>query len=457
MGFRSFLSLVTLGLVACSSPATPAASAPARAVASADSSATIDPPLPSASSNPPAPVVDVCPVLDVPLPSLIEVGADPQVPAIEASADAMATLYEKLAKLARGKRDDHVRIAMYGDSNLTSDHVSGELRRALQAQWGDGGHGFHALARPWPGYVHHDIRAGSDGWKGFNCTTDQLVDRMYGFGCIASQSQHGNARTWIESAPDDAPVGRSFSRFEVAYLTKPKAHGFDVLVDGAAKGGVDTHGDRAEVGFHKVELSEGSHRVEIVSRSMDVRLLGGVIERKSPGVVVDGLGIGGADTEHILRTDERVADATLRWRKYDLVILFTGAIEPDSAAHAAALEKFIDRHRASLPDTPILITGPVDMAQGTEEKPTANPRIDHVLAEKRRVANEKKAAYWDFRTAMGGPLSIVKFAGKKMAWTDFIHLTDKGGTYMGRRLAYALVMGLRGYLKEHPKAGCSSQ
>ena len=53
---------------------------------------------------------------------------------------------------------------MYGDSNLTADYLTGRLRRQLQARFGDGGHGYVALSRPWEWYSHNDVHHDGD-WK----------------------------------------------------------------------------------------------------------------------------------------------------------------------------------------------------------------------------------------------------------------------------------------------------
>ena len=59
----------------------------------------------------------------------------------------LAHFYERIAELARGTANDHVRIGMYGDSNMTMDYLSGEIRRVFQKRFGDGGHGFVTAAK----------------------------------------------------------------------------------------------------------------------------------------------------------------------------------------------------------------------------------------------------------------------------------------------------------------------
>ena len=68
------------------------------------------------------------------------------VPAIEdPDGRNMNALYAKLARLLRHAATDHVRIGMYGDSNMTRDYITGEMRRTFQLRQGDGGHGFVSL------------------------------------------------------------------------------------------------------------------------------------------------------------------------------------------------------------------------------------------------------------------------------------------------------------------------
>jgi hypothetical protein len=85
------------------------------------------------------------------------------------------------------------------------------------------------------------------------------------------------------------------------------------------------------------------------------------------------------------------------------------------------------------------------------------PRVREVSEQNRKVAADNQCAFWDFRGAMGGEASMVRFILSDMGVADGIHLTQKGATYMGRRIAYALWRDLNRYLAEHPQAGCARQ
>ncbi|MCC6668502.1 MAG: hypothetical protein IT375_32460 [Polyangiaceae bacterium] len=405
--------------------------------------------------------VTPCPALTVNLPVLITSDIDVAVPELvdHSGHEQMAAFHEKLARLVRGNAKDHVRILMYGDSNLTRDDISGELRRTLQQQWGDGGHGYIGVGKPWNWYIHNDVQHGAaaNAWKVYSMSTDQVADHLYGFGGLAAQNIVERARAWVATAEANAPVGRSASRVGVMYLERPGHGAFHVAIDGKEAARIDSHGDRVHAAFRRFDLPDGAHRIELTSEADIVRLLGVVLERDKPGVVVDSVGIGGVNAELLARGDRALTLETLRMRKHDLVLLLTGATEPDSPGHVAAEKELVARHKQALPDAPFVMLSPPDLAGGTVQNPMPSARIEQIEKQKRLAAAESKSMFWDFRGAMGGRLSIVRFAERKMAWNDFIHLTGTGGRYMGRRLAYALMRDFAAYLQRHPRAGCGAE
>src|SRR5262249_27239268 len=152
--------VVALAALGCAgaAPEPPAASprSPGRA---ARGPVAVEPrPTGATRSADPWPTPIACEPLAVPP---LDAGKDPVgvplPPIVDATGLVMGPFYERLARLARGRADDHVRIAVYGDSNLTMDWITGRMRRQLQARYGDAGHGFIALGRPWSHYKHMDV------------------------------------------------------------------------------------------------------------------------------------------------------------------------------------------------------------------------------------------------------------------------------------------------------------
>ncbi len=362
--------------------------------------------------------------------------------------------YARLATLARGRASDHVRIAVFGDSNLTMDLTSGRLRRALQLRFGDGGHGFVALAKPWSHYRHMDVRHDVlEGWRAYAITTSPTGDGLYGIGGIAVENQWQGARTYVETAEAGAPVGTSAERFFVYSLGRPRGGLFDVRVDGAVAARVDTRAAKPGLLETEVESAPGAHRLEIVSASPHVvRVFGAALETRAAGIVVDSFGVGALNTKTMAKPNPELYRAMLQARRYDLLVHMTGANDVFTMdAVPEALAKIVATQREALPEASILLVTPADRGLRESFRPTLR-----VVEQRRALAAEAGLALWDQFEAMGGEGSMARFVAEGMAFGDAVHFNERGGTFVGDRLADALLAGFADYLAAHPDAGCCS-
>jgi hypothetical protein len=380
------------------------------------------------------------------------------VPPIEAFSDgAMSHVYGRLAELVRGRARDHVRIAVYGDSNMTMDYLSGEMRRVLQRHFGDGGHGYITFAKHLF-YHHEDVEQGGGGagWVDFTISNNPTPDGAYGFGMVAAQSYGAGATAWVSTAKDDAPIGRTVSRFDVYYLKRPGAGAFDLSIDGEKRASVDASGDVPAAAFERIDVPDGPHKLDVkTTTKKPVRLFGVTLERGAPSVVVDSLGVTSLDVKMMTaRSDATVLDQTISHRAFDLVIVMTGTNEwfaPETSTKLVGA--LVARHRAALPNVSFLVLSPADRA----ERPGApsSKAIATTGGEKREAARAAGVAFWDLRAAMGGDGSIQRFYERKMAMGDMRHLTERGGAWVGDRLVSALWTGFREWGAKHPTAGCA--
>ncbi|HSO31571.1 MAG TPA: hypothetical protein VLT33_03615, partial [Labilithrix sp.] len=127
--YRSAL-FATVIAASCAAPPRTSAVAPGPPVARETSApAAITPsvaPSPGAlETEPPAPV---CPPIDeakLAPPACDGTFITTPVPDVVDARGSLSFFYERLAALARGRATDHVRMAMYGDSNLTMDGITG--------------------------------------------------------------------------------------------------------------------------------------------------------------------------------------------------------------------------------------------------------------------------------------------------------------------------------------------
>ena len=407
----------------------------------------------------PAQAQPTCAALRVELPALIETKLDVPVPTIVDAAQALAPFRERVASLLRGRAKDHVRIAVFGDSNMTMDWITGEMRRTLQQKYGDAGHGYIALGRPWNWYRHMDVRSGHQrlDWTPFAVSTHPSHDAAYGFAGIAARSERRGAVTWVATADSSSPIGTRASRFDVYYLKKPNAGAFEIRVDGSSVAQVDTDGATREAGFAPFSLPDTAHKLEFVATTVKpVTLFGVTLERGDPSFVVDSLGVGAVSGPLLLRQNKDVMVAALRHRKYDLIALLLGSNQVWPVKYEAWMAELIARFREAQPDVPVLVMSPVDQVTSVKAVRSV-PDIRLVAHQNEKIARDNHCAFWDFRGAMGGEASMVRFIASGLGQADGIHLTQHGASYMARRLLYALMRDTDQWLESHPAAACSTE
>ena len=202
------------------------------------------------------------------------------------------------------------------------------MRRVLQAKLGDSGHGYVALGRAWPWYLHMDVKHGAHwaDWKAYSTSVQPAPDTFYGFANVAFDSARSGAITYVETAGPDAPVGQAVGRFETYFLKRPRGGTFTVRIDGVEVRSVSANAPRAIAGFESFAVPDGPHRFELVATSDEpVRVFGVSLERPRPGVVVNSLGTGALNYEQMTRVDRATRRAMLEERKYDLVLFLLGS------------------------------------------------------------------------------------------------------------------------------------
>ncbi len=366
--------------------------------------------------------------------------------------EALDGFYDALAKLARGRASDSVRIAVFGDSNLTMDFTSGRMRRRLQQRFGDAGHGFVALGKPWSHYRHMDVQHDViGGWKAFAITTSPTGDGMYGLGGIAAENQYIGARTFAATAPEGSPVGGAVGRFDLFYFARPHGGEVGVRIDEQSPERLSTLAAQPGLGVRRFEVADGPHKIEVSATSNgSVRLFGVALERSEPGVVVDSFGVGALNTKTLGRHDPALFAAMLSARRYDLIVFMTGANDIFTMdAVPPTMKRIIATIRQSLPRASIMMMTPADRGLRKSMKETLA-----VVSQRREVAEGEGVALWDQFAAMGGQNSMGGFVRTKLAFKDAVHFTEAGGAFVGDRFIEALYQGFEAFVAKHPEAGC---
>lgn len=361
----------------------------------------------------------------------------------------LAHVFEALAALDDGHAHDDVRIMQYGDSHTASDVGVSAFRHALQARFGDGGRGFVALGRPWKTYsqsgVHNGMEDGfaptrTPGHKGVS--VPPAIEGHFGPLGIALVVGKQRARAWSEVA---APA----SRVELAFAEQPAGGSFDVFVDGTRTGHVSTQGPSVKSGWSAFEVPDAPHRIEVRTLGDgDVMLYGVNLDRAQAGVIVDTLGIDGAQVFTPLRWNEDHFAEQLRHAAPDLVVLAYGTNESmqtglSDAAYERGIVDMLGRVARAAPTASCLLLGPPDMARHTKGRDDwyVWQRIGEIIAVQKRVADAAGCAFFDQREAMGGPGSIIQWASEPepRANGDRVHLRRSGYTQVGTAFATDLM------------------
>jgi lysophospholipase L1-like esterase len=356
--------------------------------------------------------------------------------------DHLARLFQRLAGLDEGRVHDDVRILQFGDSHTASDMGTAAFRHQLQARFGDGGRGFVSIGRPWTTYVQEGIRGYMT--EQFEPEKTRLKNPLSGGeGCygllgvdIAAEAR--GARAWSVLTP-------RFSRLELAYWQGPRGGSFDVFVDGAHTGRIATRTAQSGSGFFGYDIADAPHQVEVRTvGDGEVRIFGMTLDRAQAGVVVDALGINGAQIFTALRWNEDHFAEQVRHQAPDLVILAYGtneALDPkvEDPMYEQGLVDLLGRVSRAAPGAACMLLGPPDLARwtkGTRGYHTS-PRILEIEAIQRRVSRAAGCAFYSQIDAMGGPGSIAAWAEEPepRAQGDRVHLTRTGYAQVGTSLA----------------------
>src|SRR5713226_9215632 len=106
-------------------------------------------------------------------------------------AHALDHFFEALQRTEFRQPGAITRIVHYGDSPTTADLITGDARKLLQVRFGDAGHGFILLAKPWAWYEHVGVSLSGSGWNIDPASQSQIKDGLYGLGGVSFQGDVG--------------------------------------------------------------------------------------------------------------------------------------------------------------------------------------------------------------------------------------------------------------------------
>ncbi|EPL14785.1 SGNH/GDSL hydrolase family protein [Pseudomonas sp. CF161] len=320
-----------------------------------------------------------------------------------------------------------ISIVQLGDSHTAADLFTGEMRRLLQAQYGDGGIGFIA-ATPVPGtrYERVILNVAKRQWSQVSARNQQST--QFPLGGYLSLPQTPGAKVQIREREPSRQQYRVSALYQATTNSTLKAQS---NLTQATRMLAATGGQwRFSPPFNNLSMP-----MELSVANNTGLALGGwnILAQKSAGVIYSSLGINGARLDVVDKWQPGWADA-LKALRPDMVILAYGTNEAfdddlELDKYRAQLQDKITLLRKTLPKAVILLVGPPDSIKrrGAGSCAAAQPQpLRQLVRIQKDLAQRNRTLFWDWQAFMGGPCSISQWQANELARNDLVHLTADG-------------------------------
>lgn len=368
---------------------------------------------------------------DVPPPSS-EAPLPPQVvphkPIPVAAPTGQVTLPGRLLALQskRESMDRPLRIVQIGDSHTAGDFFTEQLRRRLQARFGDGGIGW-IIPGPVNGQsaARYDVSL-SGAWTfqtGRSFTAKDLP-----FGGFMNTGSAGSRLMIRRTLPTSPGTGR----FGALVRRTPGSLPASLQLIGAGR---TSQIFQLTPQWMPVELlmnhnSSSQYVMQVVSGKVDVAGLW--LEYERPGVVLDHIGRNGATLLDIQRWSDTAMTSLFRARPVDAILLAYGTNESvdnfDTSTYSARINTVLRRLQLAAPGTPVIvITAPSFSQGGGSDCSQYRPRsLLAVVKAQLAAAKFPGVQVWNWMQAMGGECSVAQWSRQGLMAADWIHMTPAG-------------------------------
>jgi lysophospholipase L1-like esterase len=337
------------------------------------------------------------------------------------------------------------RILHYGDSPTTADSITADVRRLLQQKFGDAGHGFLLIAKPWAWYGHSGVTLDGEGWRIEPASQGRAADGFHGLGGVSFRGEAGAvSRVRLPDAMHTGGV--------VAYLAQPGDGSFEVSAGAAVIAQVHTAAEDKAPAFAEFTRPAGTQEIELRVTSGRVRLFGYRFDKGRTGVQYSSLGVNGAQVQMMTRYFEAGQWAlAMQHEKPDLVVLNYGTNESIYPAYIEKqypeeLRTAITRIRQALPDASLLIMSPMDRGVMEGGDIVTPPAVEMLIGVQKRIAAETGCAFFNTFEAMGGAGTMGRWyhSQPRLVSADFMHPLPQGAAKVGALFEEALVMAYEG-------------
>ncbi len=361
--------------------------------------------------------------------------------------DALRAFYLALWRTEVGAPGAVTRVLHYGDSPVTADSITADVRSLLQHHFGDAGHGFVLIAKPWAWYGHRGVDVEGKGWRIAPATQARAKDGFHGLGGVSFEGDTGASSRLV--------LSEDHSQIEIQYLRQPGGGVLAVEAAGQMLGQVETEGPAKEPGFQTFPLPAGARTIQLSVERGPVRLFGVSFERNGPGVIYNSLGLNGGQVQVVVRYfDTPQWTEELQHEHPDLVVINYGTNESIYAdyirrSYPGELHQVIERVKAAVPGASVLIMSPMDRGQrDSNSRIITVPTLPRLVEIQRQTAEDMNCAFFNTFQAMGGEGTMARWydSEPRLVSADFTHPLPAGARKVGVLLDQALESGYRKFI-----------
>jgi lysophospholipase L1-like esterase len=382
--------------------------------------------------------------------------ATPPVPTLPPrNLDPIETPRKASPKKTRSAQRKGITILQLGDSHTAADFMTGELRRQLQAKYGDGGAGYLIAGRPHAGVRSSAFRINaSEGWsyEALQQSAENSKFWLSGFNAIAKEE--GETISFKSETPF------SFDRIEIQALRQPKGGTIEIRIDGALQSVVPLEGDvREPVVIQMLPERTAGDRLREISVTTKgegvVNLASVAVYNRQAGLSYNSVGFPGATIDIVNRFDEVILENELRRLNPQIVVLAFGTNEGfneklDLERYRQSYERAITKIRRALPNAAIVLMAPPDAARGPKKEEGESEKngkkslpakedgscgewktpanLNNVRELQEQIAKRYKLVYWNWASIMPAECGADRWANMSppLVAKDRVHFTMAG-------------------------------
>lgn len=366
---------------------------------------------------------------------------------------------EKLRLVASGQAEEPVRLSQFGDSMIMGDQYCGELRRLMQSQFGDGGHGFLYPGNPVRRFGFENIRLGlSDRWEVRTIVTNSASGgRLFGFAGAEFRATDGP--TFTMHSYDEAP-GTEFERIGLLFFAPPSVEEGTLFVSVDGERRQETFAvEEGSSGIHWIEIPRGPHSVTLSYFQPGFRFYGIISELSGPGVVVDNVGLVSSRMRNLSKIGEEHWRDQIRLRDPDLMsFMFGGNAAGESReAFLSHEEEYREDYGAVLsqlernnPEVDCLMMGVLTRGKREGGRISIFGAIPEIARTQADIAATHNCAYFDQFSLMGGENGASAWYNNspQLLGGDLAHPTREGYEEIARAFYTELMYAFSEYLTE---------